>query len=91
MHEGSDLINGLIHWWVHNLNGLLGGGEIVGKWSLVGGSKSLETSWSWSLPVTLSFLGEELFSTTPFLHDILPQLRPRNMEVADLGLKPLNL
>jgi hypothetical protein len=28
-HEGSDLIKALIHWWIRNLNRLLGGGGSV--------------------------------------------------------------
>jgi hypothetical protein len=26
-HEGNDLINGLIPWWIHNMRALLGGGQ----------------------------------------------------------------
>jgi hypothetical protein len=34
VHEDSDLVNRLIHWWIQNLNGLLGGGGTVegGDW-----------------------------------------------------------
>jgi hypothetical protein len=61
-HEGSDIINGLIHWWFLTMNRLLGGGrpvEVGPSWRLeVGcwwGCMPLRsTYWPWPLPVTLS-------------------------------------
>jgi hypothetical protein len=42
-HEGSDLINGLIHWWLHNLT-FFGRWWNLHWWGLVGGGRPLGVS-----------------------------------------------
>jgi hypothetical protein len=50
-HEGFNLFNGLIPWWLHNLMALLGGG---GRWEVTG-SMGGGSVFPWPLPI-LSFL-----------------------------------
>jgi hypothetical protein len=50
-HEGSGFTNGLVHWWIHNLMPLLGGGGVFQKWSLVEPNRSLGMfPWQLSCP-----------------------------------------
>jgi hypothetical protein len=51
--EGSDLISGLMNWWIQKFSTTLGGGvQNCERWGLVGGGRSLKAC-PWGLNLAL--------------------------------------
>jgi hypothetical protein len=85
-HEGSDLINGLIHWWINKLMVLFRSG---GMWGLVGGSSHRAVPlkgvlYLASFCLYFCFLAAVKIATL-FCPAILVLMKQANQ-----GLKPLN-
>lgn len=95
-HEGSNLINGLIHLWIHSE--LFGGSRSFRRCGLVGGSRSYEGISMKSifrpqfLPATLLLLPglHEVSSLVP-PHDALPHHSQKEMELSDCRLHTLEV